>query len=158
MSVDTKRVAGRRKLRFESLDDIVADAERLSAGDCRALGNWTLGQCFTHLARGMDLSIDFDETIKPPRIVRWVAPWLKGRLLRKGLSPGFRLPKNAAAKLIPPATDTQEGLDLLRRAVERQHRESRRVPSVVFGPMTREEWDQLHLRHAELHLSFFVPA
>ena len=27
-------------------------------------------------------------------------------------------------------------------------------PSPVFGPMTHEEWEQLHCRHAELHFSF----
>jgi hypothetical protein len=27
----------------------------------------------------------------------------------------------------------------------------------VLGKLTHEEWTQLHLRHAELHLSFAVP-
>jgi len=29
-------------------------------------------------------------------------------------------------------------------------------PNVIFGPLTHDEWIQLHLRHAELHLSFFA--
>jgi hypothetical protein len=48
-------------------------------------------------------------------------------------------------------------LNELRAAIDRLNREPKRAPSPVFGKMTREEWDQLHLRHAELHLSFFVP-
>ena len=52
---------------------------------------------------------------------------------------------------------TQDGLDQLRTQIERLNREAKRAPSPVFGKMTREEWDQLHLRHAEMHLSFYVP-
>jgi hypothetical protein len=32
------------------------------------------------------------------------------------------------------------------------------VDNVVLGPLTNAEWEQLHLRHAELHMSFVVPA
>lgn len=158
MAVDTKRVVGRRKLRFNSLDEIVAEAERLATSDCQALGNWSLGQCFTHLARGMDLAIDYDPTIRANLLIRLVAPLFKNSLLNKGMTPGFRLPKRAAAKLIPAPVETQAGLDALRRAVERQRRETRRVDSPFLGKMTAEEWEKLHLRHAELHLSFYVPA
>jgi hypothetical protein len=31
------------------------------------------------------------------------------------------------------------------------------MPNPVFGAMTPEDWKRLHLRHAELHLSFVVP-
>jgi len=41
--------------------------------------------------------------------------------------------------------------------VARLQATTKRYPSPAFGPLTLEEWDQLHLRHAELHLSFFVP-
>jgi hypothetical protein len=32
--------------------------------------------------------------------------------------------------------------------------EPRRKPSPLFGELTIDEWNQLHCRHAELHLSF----
>lgn len=52
--VDTKKVAGRRMLRFESLDQVIADVDRLveaeRAGRLTRLGNWTLGQTLGHLA------------------------------------------------------------------------------------------------------------
>jgi hypothetical protein len=32
--------------------------------------------------------------------------------------------------------------------------EPQRHPSPFFGTLTNEEWDALHCRHAELHLSF----
>lgn len=30
-------------------------------------------------------------------------------------------------------------------------------PNPIFGKMSHEEWIKLHLRHAELHQSFFHP-
>jgi hypothetical protein len=45
----------------------------------------------------------------------------------------------------------------LRRGIERLRSESRRAPHFVFGPYAAAEWDQLHLRHAEVHMSLVVP-
>ena len=45
MAIATKNVQGRRELHFQSLEDIVADAERLVASPTtKTLGNWPLGQ------------------------------------------------------------------------------------------------------------------
>ena len=91
-------------------------------------------------------------------MIRLFAPLIKKRLLRGPMSPGFKLPPAAAKELIPETPISAEpGLNELRSAIERLNCETHRAPSPVFGKMTREEWDQLHLRHAELHLSFFVP-
>jgi hypothetical protein len=35
-------------------------------------------------------------------------------------------------------------------------REAHREPHGFFGKLTHQQWDQLHMRHAELHLSFLV--
>ncbi len=79
-------------------------------------------------------------------------------MLRDSMKPGFKLPSPAADELIPTGEiSTQQGLMELRSAVGRLNSEPQRAPSPVFGKMTREEWDDLHKRHAELHLSFFVP-
>jgi hypothetical protein len=42
VAIDTRKVAGRRKLHFNSLDEVLADAERLVAGGSTQLGNWSL--------------------------------------------------------------------------------------------------------------------
>ena len=60
--IDTGKVAGRRELHFNSLDDILADVDRLaSSREIRTLGNWSAGQIFEHVARVMDKSIDGSE-------------------------------------------------------------------------------------------------
>jgi len=153
----TKKVTGRRVLRFATLDDILADAERLAGGRARQLGNWSPGQAFSHLARTMNMSLDGAKW-RAPLIFRLMAPLIKKRLLRGPMKAGFKLPGYAAEQLLPPTpVATDHGLAELRTAIQRLHREPRRAPSPFFGPMTREEWNQLHLRHSELHLSFFVP-
>ena len=59
MPVNTSKVAGRREVAYESLDDVLMDAEKLVANsNTRMLGNWTLGQMLAHLAASLHLSID----------------------------------------------------------------------------------------------------
>ena len=74
MPVNTKKVQDRRKVRYESLDELLADAQRFSGDNVRKLGNWSQGQIYEHIARSLDSSIG------PTR-----APWCKmrspGRLL-----------------------------------------------------------------------------
>jgi hypothetical protein len=36
--------------------------------------------------------------------------------------------------------------------------ESHRAGHPMFGEITREEWDTIHLNHANLHMSFLVSA
>ncbi len=45
----------------------------------------------------------------------------------------------------------------LKTAIQPLHLEPQRMPSPFLGKLTKDEWDRLHMRHAELHLSFFVP-
>jgi hypothetical protein len=155
----TTKVNGRRKLRFTTLDDILADAERLTAGQARQLGNWSLGQATGHLARAMKMSLDGTTLGRAPLPIRVLLRYVfKKRILTKGMRPGFNLKGPFADYIIPDAACTSEqGLADLRTGIERLKREPQRHPHPAFGPLTREEWDQLHLRHAELHLSFFVP-
>jgi hypothetical protein len=155
--INTKKVQGRRELHFAKLADIQADAERLASRPVRQLGNWPLGYSLAHLAGAMKMSLD-EVDFKAPWFIRMLAPLFKKKFLRSPMKPGFQLPKNAAEVLMPRReVPTQEGLNELRTMIDRLNREPQRYPSPVFGKMTKEEWDQLHLRHAEMHLSFYVP-
>ncbi|MGO8748668.1 MAG: DUF1569 domain-containing protein [Thermoguttaceae bacterium] len=157
MRVDTKAVQGRRELSFASLDEVVADAERLVASPhTKMLGNWPLGQLLTHLTRAVNNSIDGTST-KAPWLLRIVGPLIKGRLLQKRMPPGFKLPKDVEAGFFPAAVSAQEALDGLRTAVGRLQKEKMTARHPILGKLTHEEWTRLHLLHAELHLSFAVP-
>ena len=43
-------------------------------------------------------------------------------------------------------------------AIERAGSQRMKHPSPVLGKLSHEQWEQLHCRHAELHLSFLHPA
>ena len=150
----TASATQRRELHFDSLDEVLAEAERLAAANEVAThGNWSLGQILMHLARAVDLSIDGAD-FKVPFFVRLIGPLMKRRIMKK-MPSGFKLSPAAAKKLAPAdATTTENGLAALRRAIERLSETDERKPHVVFGATTREEWNQIHLRHAEMHMSF----
>lgn len=156
MTVDSGRVQARRKLHFSSYDEVLAEVHSLASQPTRQLGNWSLGQICEHLAKAVDMAID-GPPYKASWFLRVVGPFLKNRIITRGMSPGFKLPKNAAS-LIPAPTDAAEGIAALEEAIARLERTSERLPHFVFGPLTRDEWDQLQFRHAEMHLGFIVPA
>lgn len=157
MPVNPKSVSGRRVLTFNTLEDIVQDAERLAAGpNVRTLGNWSLSHLVEHLAKTIDNSIDGFES-KAPWIVRMIGPLIKGGMLRNRMKPGINLPPAAVAVAFPDADSVSSAVDHLRRAVGRTQHERMQAPHPAFGRMNHEEWIQLHLRHSELHLSFAVP-
>lgn len=157
MAIDTTKVTDRRQLRFSTIEDILADVERLNQGKVKSLGNWSGGQILKHLATVMNGSID-GMPFRAPWLVRVLCRMIKRRVLTKGMSPGFRLSGKAAEAIVPPETGWEEGLAMFREAIRRLQTESKRAPSPFLGSMTREDWDQLHCRHSELHLSFLRPA
>jgi hypothetical protein len=157
MAIATKKVTNRRNLHLESLDDILTEVDRLGRGPVKSLGNWSPGENLSHIAKTMTCSLDGFH-FKMPWLLRVFCKVMKGRLLSMQMPAGFKLSKEGAADLDPSPTDWAEGVRLLRTAIDRLKREDQRLPSPAFGVMTREEWDRLHCRHAELHLSFLVPA
>ena len=56
--VDTAHVSGRRKVRYQSHDEVLAECERFAADGYRQLGNWSLGQVSKHLAAAMTTALD----------------------------------------------------------------------------------------------------
>jgi len=134
------------------------DADRLAGGEVRLLGNWSLGQILTHLSRSMETSIDGMSYKAPWPIRAIVRLFMRQRMITRPMSAGFTLPSRAAEFLVPGPTSTDDGLASLRTAVQRLRDETERAPHPVLGEMSLDEWDSFHLRHAEMHMSFAVPA
>ncbi len=152
MQINTKKVQGRRKVRYESLDELLADAQRLSETEVCALGNWSQGQIYEHLARSFNSSID-GVGFSLPAPVRWLMSLLmKQKYLKKEVPAGFK----TTDQFMPGETSVEEGLSSLQRAIARQKQESRRTSHPVFGDIGREGWNDFNLRHAEMHMSFLV--
>lgn len=160
-SVDTK-AAEHRTLRFGSIDDVLAEIERIvaaeRAGTLRAAGNWTVGQTLGHLATWIDLPYDgYPPTMRPPWIVKVILRLQKNKFMRGPLPRGVRIPKMPEGTLGTEKLSTEEGLSRARAAFARLKAAPPGVPNIIMGPMTHEEWMVMHQRHAELHLGYLHP-
>ncbi len=102
MSVNTAKVEGRRKLDYASFDELLTDADRLSSGPMKVLGNWSAGQIFRHLAIVYNQSID-GFTITFPWYFRIMAKIFRNKLITarcrqasncRPRTPGFRARTN----------------------------------------------------------------
>ena len=156
MPVNTKQVATRRPLRYQTLADLLSDAEHLANTEVEMVGNWSLAQVFDHLTKTMNASIDgfpFQGSL-PMRV--FLRLFMKKRFLTRSLPAGFQIPEQASP-LAPTATSTDESMSALRLVIGRLRQESKRALHPFLGVLSRDEWTEFHLRHAELHMSFAVP-
>ena len=158
--VDTRKVADHRTLRFESLDQLMAEVERLAeaerAGQLRRLGNWTLGQTVGHLASWAEYSYT-GAPLKVPFFIKWFLRLRKKTFLYSPMRAGVKIPGVAGGTLATEPMPLDEALGRYRRALERLKVEPPASPNVIFGHLTHAEWTALQLRHAELHLGFLIP-
>ena len=144
----------RRTLRFNSLDDVLADARALAATHIKANGNWTPGQVVGHVARAVHGSID-GISFQAPLPLRIIGRVIRSIPLNKGLPTGVKLPASARAKAVPePDLSINDAVDQLTRAIERTRHETMAGKHPVFGKLSHEQWIKFHCRHAELHFSF----
>ena len=155
MPVNTAKVTNRRELDYKSFDELLADVDRLSAGSIKTLGNWSAGQVFQHLANAFNGSID-----GLPQVFPWficaTARMFKTKLISGAMPAGMKVPAKFAAVVMPEATPTETGLANLRAAVSRLKQEPHRAAHPVFGKITNDEWNAVHLKHASLHMSFLT--
>lgn len=129
------------------------DAER--AGTLTHCGAWSLGQCLGHLAAWIDYAYDgYPPELPTPLWIKLVLRPFKKKFLRGPLRPGVRIPKLKDGTLAIDPLSTPEGLSRFEKAWARLRQGPPTKPNPIFGPMTHAEWIQMHLRHAELHLSF----
>ncbi len=158
MPINVKEVANRRKLRYQTLDDFLQDADELARASVRTLGNRSFVQILDHLAFAMNMSMD-GSVLHIAWPVRIVARLLRKRILNNGLPPGFRLSRaNDARAWSEAPLEILPALEKARRAVQRLQTENQRWPHPVLGRLTNAEWNAFHLRHAELHMNFVAPA
>jgi hypothetical protein len=148
----------RRPLRFDTLDQALTEVDRLAAADVAGTlattGRWTFGQALNHIATWVDYSYD-GVPLRLPLPFRLVMRLVKKQVLHAPMRPASRLPRTPNGTLATEVVPSNAGLDHIRRAFARLREEPATQPHPAFGTMTYSEWTALHLRHAELHLSFF---
>ncbi len=146
------------------MDALAAEVDRVlsaaAAGKVRSLGNWSPAQVFQHIGRLIEFSFDgFPFRYEWP--IRWASRLLRliswRWLLTLAFRPGFRNPSQAAVLEPDPAVDLEHAAEYLQRQIGRIRGGERMTqPSPAEGRLSHSQWVQVHLRHAELHLSFLV--
>lgn len=152
----------RRTLKFDSLDEVVRDAEHLLAAGCEPTGKWDLAQVCNHLAAWFRYQMDgFPPAPLPLRVMFWMMRNTVGKKLGRKMFEGGEMKPGlptAPASVYEPGTDPAKAVAELRDTVARwqAHPEPLR-PSPVFGPMTKDQYRKGHLIHCAHHLSYLVP-
>ncbi|HEX8913829.1 MAG TPA: DUF1569 domain-containing protein [Humisphaera sp.] len=152
----------RRKLRFESIDDALAEVDRLATaerdGRLTKVGNWSLGQALNHMATWAEFAFDgYPSNVRPPWVLRTLLTTFRGLILNRGMTTGVKIPGIEGGTLGIEPIPTEQALPRFRAAMDRLRTETPPNANPLFGRLTREQWVKLNLRHAELHLGFQVP-
>jgi hypothetical protein len=162
--VDSRRVTNRRALRLQTMEDLMAEVDHIVAtaavGKVRPLGNWSTAQVLWHIAKLIECSFDgfpFRYRRGPQwltRLLRFISwRWLIALAFR----PGFKNPPEAALLEPDPSLSLDAAAKYLQQQIVRiKHGERMTQESSVEGPYSHEQWIYIHLRHAELHLSFLA--
>ncbi|HEY2154330.1 MAG TPA: DUF1569 domain-containing protein [Isosphaeraceae bacterium] len=146
----------RRSLEFARLDDVMPDVDRLLAGHAM-VGNLSLGQVCNHLAGSIRKSVD-GYGVQAPWLVRMtIGRVVKRKILgERRIQPGIK----TAESLVPkPGLDDRAEAEALRASIAYYLAHGGpKAPHPFFGPMTGDQWYQLHCIHFAHHLSFALPA
>ncbi len=154
----TAHTSQRRQVVYATLDEFLTDVRGLVGGHVTTVGNWTLAQILEHLARAIDSSIDGFSFQANWLVRKLVAPLLKNRLLTGRMQPGYNLRSRAASYLPAPDCELDSALAHLEQATARLDTTPPTASHPFLGRLSEREWLALHLRHAELHMSFVVPS
>ena len=147
--------ADRRTLSFGSLDDILREVESLALAAPSSIGSWTPAQNIDHVRRLVRFSRE-GGAIRMPLVFRLLGRLMKSKYLTDRAKPGF---KTVDPFLPPEGVSLDDAVAAFREEIRLASRPgAMSQPSPFLGRMTHEQWEQLHCRHAELHLSFVVPS
>jgi len=148
----------RRKVHFNSIEEAIADAEQLAAGEVETSGHYSFGQILDHLARAADA---ITGKLVPPPVplpLRLVGKLIRPFMISRPYRPGFKLPAKSQSMLwSQEEVDVETGLKNWKESMARYKQVDPLFPHPVFGKMNRQQHDQAQCRHSELHLSFIHP-
>ncbi|NND96284.1 MAG: DUF1569 domain-containing protein [Pirellulaceae bacterium] len=149
----------RRELTFENLNEVVAEAERLAAGNVRTTGKHSFGQILNHLALSHDVATGRAVGPPPPWFMKLMLPVMRRMVIHsKPLKPGIKLPADGEAFFWPDKEfDVPTALQHLKESVECYKSNGPLEKHPFFGKLTAEQGESLSCRHAALHLGFVHP-
>jgi hypothetical protein len=148
-------IESHRSLTFSTQDEILAEAERLAAGNPRIAGKHSFPEILRHLARTNDM---LTGRIVPPKLplpMRLMMPLVRMLVFNRPVKPGFNLPKNSESFFWPQEPiDVEEALAALQESIAHYQRQGPLPYHPIFGKASRQQIDRLALDHAAMHLGF----
>lgn len=150
----------RREVSFQTLDEVVADAEKLAAGEVRVVGSHSFAEILNHLAISQDAATGRVTPPPPPFFMKLMRPLIKRMVFNpKPLKPGIKLPATGESFFWPDKNiDAATALANLKESTENYNSNGPLDKHPFFGAVSRPESDSFNCRHAALHLSFVHPA
>lgn len=147
-----------RDISLSSQDDIVAEVERLAAGEVRTTGTHSFAKIIRHLAITNDVMTGKIIPPKLPWYARMMMPLLRSSILKGPAKAGFNLPSKAENFFWPDnEPDLQQSIAHLKESAESYKTNGPLLVHPIFGKATRAQLDSLAFSHAAMHLSFVHP-
>jgi hypothetical protein len=150
----------RRKLKFESIDDVIAEIDRLHASGYQRLGNWSLGQMCDHIATLAEKSLAGFDTQLPIIFRMTVGKIIFHQVVLKGRFPrGIKAPAELTPKPAPANEDPSAQIQRCKLALQKVQRAAadQFQPHPFAGRVTAEQWRKAQAVHASYHLGFLIP-
>jgi len=146
----------RRSLDFKSWPEVLADVEHLNRAGYDRAGNWDLSQTLDHLGEGLRTALRGSQHQANWIIRKFLGPIILKRILRdRRMKAGIKVPQ---WWLPGPSHDESAALDQFRQeAAAFQAMTTTPFPHPFFGPISKQQWNDLILIHSSHHLSFLVP-
>src|SRR5438552_655805 len=139
IAIDTGAVKNRRSLRFNNIDDLMAEVDRLveseRAGKLVRLGNWTLGQNLGHLATWTEFSFT-GAPLRPPFLIKLILRTRKKKFLSGAMPAGVKIPRVPGGTLGTDPMPSDDAAARYRAALRRLASEPPQLPNVIFGRLT----------------------
>jgi hypothetical protein len=144
---------------LNSVDEIVAEVERLAAAPVTTTGTHGFPEIVRHLALTNDMMTGRIAAPKPPLIMRLILPLIRSSILNGPVKPGVRLPAHAEATFWPDEDIAiADAITMLKESVAHYKEHGPLPVHPIFGAATREQLDRLTRSHAAMHLSFVHPS
>lgn len=146
----------RRRLDFQSWDELLADVDHLRRSGYQRAGNWDLSQIVDHVGEGLRTAVRGNEHRAPWFIRKLLGPIILKRILReRRMKAGIKVP---AWWLPGPAHDESQAVDRFHSDVAAfQKLTTLPFPHPFFGQLSKSQWSDLVLIHASHHLGFLIP-
>jgi hypothetical protein len=146
----------RRQLDFRTWPEVLADIELLHRSGYDRAGNWDLSQIVDHVGEGLRTAQRGIDQQGPWIVRKLIGPLILKRIVsQRRMKAGIKVPK---WWLPGPAHDESAAIEKLRGEItDFEQLSTEPCPHPFFGPMTRQQWQDLVLIHAAHHLSFLVP-